>query len=283
MHEMRTSKRLKLGFEGGFVGALDSLGLTDNAVYIFSPYKNLLSSYKGSAIKVQRDDLSSEWFEYKEDGTLDKVSILNFCGSGDGKVEEVSNPYDTNYNTKQTVSSSYRPRIVISGVFQEHGIKFDAIDDYLNVEKYSAINFTTFPFTVFVQAYTPATNNGYYFVINTDSGTNAQYSLYNLSGTINWKLNTTAVQTTYQQITDENYISVYRSGGTSAQAITTNASSTTGTYSASLTEYSFMNVGARSSAVDNSTHSVFYDGYIKTIIIFNTNIYTRYSELVEAI
>lgn len=280
---MRSSKKMHLGVYGGFRGALDQLGLNNKAVFIYSPYQNVLSSYSGNAIKIQRtSDYTSQWFKYNTDGSLDITGITTFCGAGDGLVEEIVNLANPSYNISQS-TLGFKPKIVISGVFQNRGVKFDALDDYLGVTKYSAINFTTFPLTVFVQAYTPSTNNGYYFVINTDSGTAAQYSLYNFSGTVNWKLNTTAVQTTYQQATAENYISVYRSGGTSAQAITTNASSITGTYSAALTEYGFFNIGARSSAVDNSTHSVFYDGYIKTIIIFNSNEYANYSRLVNLI
>lgn len=279
---MRTSKRLHLGFEGGFVGALDSLGIQDNAVYIFSPFKNLLSSYTGDAVKVQRSsDYTSKWFGYKANGDLDTDGILSFCGAGDGLIEEVINPYDTDYNTKQT-SLSLKPKIVISGVLQTNGIKFDAVDDYMNIEKYSAINITDHPMTIFVQSNTPVYANGYYIVCNTD-GTTTQYSFYNQSSTLNWKLNVTSAQTNYQINTQENLMGVYRDGGTDAHIVKTNNNEVMANYSATLTEQSFVNIGARSTNGTNTAHSVFYNGFIKTIIIFNSDEYDNYSNLVELI
>lgn len=280
---MKSSKKMKLGIFGGFEGALDYLGLEENAVFIFSPYKNILTSYNGNAIKVQRSsDFNSEWFEYKEDGLLDTTGILSFCGANDGLVEEVSNLSNTSYNATQT-TLNYKPKIVESGVLNTNGVKFDAVDDFMNVSKYTAINITDHPLSVFVQAYTPSYANGYYMTVNTDSGTTLQYGLYNLSSTLNWKLNTNTAQVAYQNSTKENMLGVYKDGGTNAQIAKTNNNEGLSTYAATLGEQDFFNIGARSADVSNSTQSVFYNGYIKTIIIFNSNVYDKYQALVNNI
>jgi hypothetical protein len=133
-----------------FEGALDTLGNVENAVYTFSPYKRLTKRYRGELVKVQRTgDFASKWFGYDRYGDVEKGEILSWVGAGnDGLVEEVTNPYDNNYNTIQT-TISYKPKIVVSGVFQENGLLFDGVNDTMNASEYSAMNITSPPVSIY--------------------------------------------------------------------------------------------------------------------------------------
>lgn len=284
MHNMKTSKRIHLGIDNEFQGVLDSLGISENAVYVFSPFKNILSGYTGNAVKVQRtSDNESEWFRYKSNGDLDTASILKFCGSSDGLIEEVVNLFNTSYNAKQT-TVAYKPKIVESGVLNTNGIHFDGSDDFMNIEKYSDINILDHPLSIFAQGITSIASTGYYIVLNTD-GSDSTYGLYTTTSpqVINFKLNTSYITVPYTANVQENIMCAYEDGGTDAQKLVSNSDSSDTDFSSTLNEHSFLNIGCRSTAVDNSTHSYFFNGYMKTIIIFKTSEYSKYNNLVNNI
>ena len=281
---MKTSKRIHLGFED-FEGALDKLGIQDNAQFIFSPYKKLISSYDGFAIEVRRssDDATMN-FGFDNWGNLEVNKLLDWVGSGNnGYIKTIYNQAKPSNNIYQNITTG-QPIIVDTGVFQEDGISFDGLNDCMTCDKYDEVNITDHPLTVFCQMKKPAASTAILVGINTDTS-NAQFSVFTTTvpQAINFKLNSTSVQTNYITGSIENVMCVYKDGGTNAQIAKANTDEDTGNYSSILTEYSFLNVGCRSTAVDNSTKAFFHNGNIKTIIIFNSNEYDNYSKLVSLI
>ena len=265
-----------------YIGPLDDLHISNDAVFIFSPYKRLVNSYTGNLVKVQRtSDNESQWFGYDSNGDLDTSSLLEFCGNSDGLVDEISNQFNSSYNAVQT-TQGYKPKIVSSGVLETNGLLFDGTDDFMNVEKYSDINILDHPFSIFAQGTNNSVSTGYYLGLN-DDGSDSTYALYTTTSpqVLNFKLNTTTCTLAYTAEIQENILCSYDDGGTSAQKIRSNSGTGSTNNSSTLNEHSFFNIGCRSTAVDNSTHSYFFNGYIKTIIIFNTNQSDNYSNLVN--
>ena len=137
-------------YTGGFKGIFDSLGIADNAKFIFSPYKRLTKNYKGNLVKVKRTSDSAEsWFGYDSNGDLDTVSLLAWVGASDGLVMEVANQYNDSYNASQS-DTDKMPKIVSGGVLESSGLLFDGIDDYLEITDYSDIQITSSPLSVYV-------------------------------------------------------------------------------------------------------------------------------------
>lgn len=282
---MITSKKFRLGFED-FISSLDELGISDNAVFVFSPYKKLISSYNGYAVEVRRssDDAYMN-FGFDKWGNLEKTKLLNWIGSGNnGYVRTVYNQAKPSNNISQATANG-QPMIVDSGVFLEDGLDFDGSFDFMGCAKYDEMSITDHPLTMFAQFKVAAANTGYLLGINTDSS-NTQYSMYTTTvpQVINWKLSpSVVVNSDYSPGVIENVMGVYKDGGTNAQISKSNSDEDTGNYSSILTEYNFVNIGCRSTNSTNTSHSAYLDGNIKTIIIFNSNEYDNYSNLVSLI
>lgn len=276
---MKTSKRIQLGYEA-FEGSLDALGIQDNAVFIFSPYKKLISDYSGYAVQVRRSsDDALRNFGFDKWGDIESTEILTWVGSGnDGFVRIVYNQVNSNYAYQTT--DAEQPKIVAAGVFQTAGLKFDGSDDYMTVDKYTDVNITDHPLTIFSQLIKPDASTTIIVGINTD-GSNAQFSFYTTTvpQSFNFKLNSTAIQQAYTTGTQENVMCVYKDGNTNAQMLKANSGTTTDDYSSTLTQYNFLNIGARSTNGTNTAHSFFFNGNLKTIIVFNSNEYENYSQL----
>jgi hypothetical protein len=265
-----------------FEGELDKLGIADNAKFIFSPYKRLVKSFKGNLVKVQRtSDYELKWFGYLSNGNLDVASLLSWVGNSDGLVAEVSNQANVDYPIQQ-LTISKRPKIVINGVFIENGISFDGVDDFFNVTKYNDVNFINPPFSIFMKTYNINNNLGYYFTINNDSGTFAQYGILNSASEILFKMNSINLSNTYQLNTEENIMVGWSGLGLNQRYNKTNLSLTSDQIS-TLSEYNFFNIGCRSANATNTLQSVYFNQKIKSIIIFNSDEYGNYNNLVGGV
>lgn len=127
-------------YSGGFSGVLDDLDIANNAVFIFSPYKRLVKSYKGYAIQIRRSsDYTYQDFGFDSNGNLKVNDILDFVGSGDGLVRIVYNQANSNYNIEQLTIAN-EPKIIDAGIFLSDGLLFDGINDYFVVQHYSSLN-----------------------------------------------------------------------------------------------------------------------------------------------
>lgn len=262
-----------------FNGILDEIGNAGNAKYIFSPYKRLISSFEGNLVKVQRSsDYTSKWFGYDGNGDLKTSELLTWVGVGnDGLVEEVANQANTDYNAIQS-TLSYKPKIVSAGNLESNGILFDGSNDYMNVTKYSDINITNVPISIFVKNYNLSDNLGYILAMNGDvSIAKVQYGVYNDSTLTYVRFENSP--TGFDKFNNSEINSIYVNN--SANRLMKNES-----YNASFANYNplpelpYFNIGARTN-IDNTVHSLHYDAHIKTIIIFNSDEYNNYTALKE--
>lgn len=268
-----------------FKGILDKLNTANNAVFIFSPYKRLTKNFEGNLVKVQRtSDYTSKWFGYDGNGDLDTVSLLAWVGANDGLVEEVSNQANTSYNSIQT-TLNYKPKIVVSGVLQANGVLFDGNNDYLNITKYNDVNIKNSPLSIYTNIKSNVlSQTSYIFSINRDSSTTLQYSLLHTSSpALTFAYNT--LQTLVPIAIDINPIKsmvVWSSIATNDISNISDAGTVVGTLNTTLPEYNNMQIACRSAAIDGLTKSTFFNGNIKTIIIFNSDITLNYNDFVNA-
>ena len=254
---------IKKIYTDGFYGILDNLHITDNAKFIFSPYKRLTRKFKDELVKVQRSsDFSSKWFGYDNNGDLETNSLLKWVGAGnDGLVEEVANQANTIYNATQSNVSS-KPKIVNSGDFQDDGLYFDGTDDNMSCVEYNEINILNPPITIYTDSYLLNTSNPFAIIKGTDTS-NVQYGMYfnYLLGSYivisnNYpKVHDTIVNTRYKRLYAHDGVKVYgymnRLYG-EASRINSSYAEKTGFYIGGVTSY-------------------LQKGNLKTIIIFNTN------------
>ena len=119
--------------------------------------RKLHTAYTGSAIRVRRSIIpsgqpSEQDIGFNVNGNLDTVSLLAFCGVGDGFV---TTWYDQSGNAKNATqaTAANQPQIVSSGTVELLNslptIKFDGSDDYLESNEVftSSINLTSFVIT----------------------------------------------------------------------------------------------------------------------------------------
>ena len=91
-----------------FTGVLDSY--TTNLIEVYSPFKKLLTSYNGNAIRVRRSsDNSLQWICFKTNGEWDEDSYLSFIGAGNGFAHTV--PGQSNARDLIQTSTSAQPQI----------------------------------------------------------------------------------------------------------------------------------------------------------------------------
>lgn len=252
-------------------GILDDLGNVNNAVFIFSPYKRLTKSYIGESIKVQRtSDNEKKWFGFDSSGNLKVQEILNWVGSNDGLVEEVSNQVDTNYNAIQT-DITKMPKIVSSGVLESDGLLFDGVNDYMSVANNSDMNILTPKLSIFADVYTDLASQYGFIISRYDS---YEYLIYD--NTITFRmLNAEKMNFSTLQSQHNKFIVTWDSKATNGLYGKFQTTEKTATFSSDLLE-STTNIGGR-------TSSFFYTGNIKTIIVFNSNEYNNYDSLKEGL
>lgn len=264
-----------------FVGGLDKLKIAEKAKFIFSPYKKLVTDFDGYSVEVRRDsDNQLKDFGFDGLGNLKEQSIVDWVGTGNnGYVRTVYN--QKNKDNAIQITNSGQPLIVESGVFIQNGLKFDGINDFMRVNKYSDINILDHPLTIFAQGTMLAADTGYFIGINTDSS-NTQYSVWtttvpqNLNFKLSPAINTVASYTVDEE---ENILCLYKDGNINAQLTKTNSQENAGNYSAILDSYNFVNIGCRSTANDDSSHAYYINACIKKIIIFDSDEYDNYDNL----
>lgn len=95
-----------------FVGALD--GYTTNMVELYSPFKKLLSSYTGDAVRVRRSsDNSLRWIPFLSTGEWDVSDYLSFIGAGNGFAHTV--PGQKNGRDYTQATAAAQPQIGVDG------------------------------------------------------------------------------------------------------------------------------------------------------------------------
>lgn len=116
---------------------LNTLGLTNSSVLVFSPYKKLVKSFSGVALKITRSsDSTSMNIYFLPNGSIDWNTMESFVGSGDCYIDEVYlqtlgiKAYNTGLN-------STKPRAIIAGVRQTDGLYFDGSNDEMQIANYN--------------------------------------------------------------------------------------------------------------------------------------------------
>jgi len=112
---------------------LDESIRTGSVAYSF---RNLWSSYSGSCLRVRRSsDNAEQDIGFRSDGWIDAVSLLAFCGAGNGFVKTWYDQGSLANNLTQSTSAN-QPSIVVSGALQTSAsynlaVKFDGTNDLL--------------------------------------------------------------------------------------------------------------------------------------------------------
>lgn len=95
-----------------FVGALD--GYTTGMVEVYSPFKKLLATYTGDAIRVRRSsDNSLRWIPFLSTGEWDVSDYLSFIGAGNGFAHTV--PGQKNGRDQTQATAAAQPQIGADG------------------------------------------------------------------------------------------------------------------------------------------------------------------------
>jgi hypothetical protein len=257
--------------KGVFAKKKKSLNSYKNNIVLGMSYYKLFSSYDGYCVRVRRGSDNSEQNFGFVNNYIDINGIVDFCGGSIGYVSILYNQYVGGNNAIQA-TFGLQP-IIYNGGFYTNGILFDGTSA-LRIVKYDAINITVIPLSIFINyRSTSDSNQGWIFMVNTNTSSNIQYgilktsaellSFYNAAGELinqSFTLNT-------QLKAQCNWIS----GATNGINLNVNGNYTTSTNNTSITSYANCYIGARSSAVDGSTFSNNFIGNVKTIVISNAN------------
>lgn len=267
-------------YAGGFNGLLDELGIAENAVFIFSPYKRLVKNYTGMAVQVRRtSDYTYRDFGFDNNGDLKVQEMLDWVGAGnDGLIRIVYNQANSNYNISQE-STANEPKIIESGVFLEDGLKFDGINDVMFGDNYTASSIEDEPITIYTNSKTNEAVTGYVYCNNLNASSNASYSHLNNSNFATFYWNGTIVVPSVSQptIDTRKVLQVWNDKLSNGFSVIYNSVHNDLTFSSSITylENAKHHIGARGS------FSLYFKGNIKTVVVFDSNEYDNYSNLVN--
>jgi hypothetical protein len=276
-----SSKRIRLMETGKtYSGILDTLGNVDNCVMGFSLYR-LTSQYEGYCLRVVRASDSQTLDIGFVDGYIDIDSLETFCAGTDGYVDIWYNQSQSSSitNALQT-TPGYRPKIVNSGSFLINGLKFDGSDDIMNVVSYPAIDITNSPLTTYLNYYNNNAHSGFYFAKYIGSSAfNIQYCLQSITSSCRIFMNGSfgrVITTAGHNVTGLNKtMTAWQGTGTNEFKIKSLTGLGQNTINGTLTSYNTFNIGGWSTN--------FADANIKTLLIFNSDEYSKYDQLVANI
>jgi hypothetical protein len=250
---------------------LDTLGIVDNCVLGFSPYKRLTKKYTGDLIICTRlDDLEVKSFGTDSSGNLNQAAIVAWAGVSDVGVNSVANQTNTSYPAYQA-TASLMPKIVKYGTFVTGGLYFDGSDDILLVDNYAALNIVARPFTIYTNNI-PRGSNALVFSKATSSAyTTWQYGLIYAS---TWRpyiagANILSIAATTHQI--NRVMTSYKTDGNNV-IINTNKTEVSNATEFTLVERVGFKIGNNSSK---------FTGEIKSLLIFNSDVYSKYTDFVN--
>jgi hypothetical protein len=262
-------------YSGEFNGLLDELGIAENAVFIFSPYKRIVKSYTGNAVQIRRtSDYTYRDFGFDHNGDLKINEMLAWVGTGnDGLARIVYNQANPNYNAEQLTTSN-EPKIISNGVFLSDGLLFDDSNDYMEVSNYSEMEIATQPLSIYSTQKVTAGTFGVVFS-KSDNAFNVCFGNYvNTNTSVGMYLNNGfygPISITQQ----DNVMNVYANNEVINKSGTDYK--TTG-YSSDVNSCDRIIVAGR--VYSGGPVSNLFGGNIKTIIIFNSNEYNNYENLV---
>lgn len=264
---------------GGYSGILDDLGIVSNCIMGFS-FNRLTKNFNDDVVYVRRSaDNQKEWFGFDSDGVLETANILSFVGVGnDGYIERYNNQLKVTNQAYQT-NVNYQPKIVNAGVFCSDGILFDGVNDYLIVDKYNEINITS----PILNCYFNRKNqvgNTFLFSLNLDA-VNMQYGIRCNGGDIFFHIQSGGRISKLPAIGNQIMGNWFGLNANELMLKDTN-SENFATYSfAPSTERPHFRIGCKTNSVDGLTNDYFYDGNLKTLLIFNNDQSSNFDNFVS--
>jgi hypothetical protein len=214
------------------------------------------------------------------DGFVDQASILAFCGNDTGYWEwcNQAQVVGATHALNSTVAS--RPVICDGGVFNSDGLYFNGSSNRLTIVPYTEINLVE-PIIAMYTNYIPSQTaaSAYIFARNSDSSANVQYS----------SLVTANKASSYMQGTEPTGIGISISVDNSYQDKLVwlqksgsgfknylyqgeNYYNASATVASTLTARNNLNIGCRSASTDNTSGAVWFYGYLKTLIVLNSDV-----------
>jgi surface protein len=271
--------------DGGaeFSGILDILDNKENCVYDFVPYKRITNTYVGNKLYIERlSDNTKDYIhtsDFDSNGDINSSEITTWANGGDvvllNNYSELQGVNGITYQSNNTKA----PKIVVSGVWQSNGPKFDGVNDIMSIDDYSSIQFTTHPITLYTNYYPIITGFGYAICKNLNNFETIQFATRFHDNLIDTYLegNTTAYnEVDFTNNAQNNYICSWKGTGSNEIVGKTAIDEGFGTANITLTNRPNFTIGARSEGI------YFYEGHIKSILIFKSDEYSNYTNFVNA-
>lgn len=257
---------------------LDNIfGVYDSCIAWFSYYR-ISNKYKGYCCQIVREsDYATKDIGFASNGYINVSDINDFCSGTTGKVSiwynqsgivGVKNAIQTTFNNS--------PIIYESSTFNLNGLNFVAASsNRMVIDDYAELQITSDPISLYYSHLHASSQNGFIFARNESLGTDVQYGLL-VAGTsevpyINF-VQVASLAGAHSIGSFEKSIFEWIKGANNTKSKSTK-NTATGTQNDNLTNKSKTTIGSRAS------YSVFYNGNIKTIALFNSAQYNNYDKL----
>lgn len=269
------------GGSPAYSGIVDDLGGVAATGFVLGySDKRTTVDHTGNCIKVRRaSDNATQDIGFDASGDIDSAAVSTFCGSSDGFVDTIYQQYGSGNDAVQTTLAS-QPKIYdgATTTFYSDGMDFDGSDDYMVITPYAAIDFNDPTQSVYINFKGTA---GYIYCKNTDASTNVQYGVYVLSTLLYTYYEGSNLYSYAHNSAIQNKL-LYNWQDKNADGLKVNLTGTesTKTVNTSLTSRTYFTIGARKSPTG---YLVYYNGTLKTLLIFNTNQYSNYTDIAAAV
>lgn len=239
---------------------------------IFCPYKQVLKNFTSNIIRLVRSDLEELEFGFTN-GVLNQSDIISWGGSN----IYVKRVYLQNDDSKYFYQNdfNYMPKLVNDGVFQDDGLLFDGSNDRLALDTYSDLNMVSPVISIYSHYKRNSSHIGFIFCKNDVGSDDVQYSLLNDGVNISgwWNGNQRIIASNQESNQD---LICWQSTVANGLKLNTNGGESSALFNATLTNVDNITIGARKNP---TSHSTFFNGNIKSVILCNNNIYDKYTQL----
>ncbi len=238
----------------GFTGALDAY--TSGLVELYSPFRRLLASYTGNAIRVRRSsDNALAWIPFKADGTFDTTAYAAHVGGGNGFAHTV--PGQINGRDQVQATAAAQPQIGVDGN-GDYYLYAPGAGSATTSMSITGLSIAAPEFTIWSVAGTP----GYWFtpIGLRDNAAGKERAVYNAGTNLVTILqdNATGTVPTNIGVSAGPVYSVLMSAGASGCKMTNRLSTTTGTRNASACNIEQIHLGRISGGASWLQNAPFY-------------------------
>lgn len=256
-------------------GILDDTYNYQNCAFAYSPYYRLSGKFKDELCKV-KNTVSGDirWFGYGKDGSLEKNEIKKFLNGSKGIAKTVNNQiFDgTNYNINQN-TDSLCPVICDSNVFNDDGLYFDGVDDHLVCPTHNVP--TNQPTSIYC-SFKSINNNIEYIFAKNDTTNVVDFAFIQVLGTrLYYKTNTHSLNAQQGGVGKHTAIAYYNNN---LKKLKYDEFVVSVGYTTTITDNSNFIIGGywNGTGINNP-----FGGYVKSILIFNSNEYDNYNRFKE--